>query len=559
MIGNNRIFCLTVICLLFTGTAYCTAAEGDYVPLPADGPGKVEGARIAWEYSSMRRISAVGDYPRLRRIADDTLAAVYENGRGDCVISYSRDEGWTWSEPDTLFHTFWAERGGKKAQIWISNTELIRLSSGELLTASNYRPQAEGVYPFSIVIRQSTDMGASWSAPETVYEAGKSFGDGCWEPSFLELPSGDVHIYFSNEGIFTETDEQDIEVMVSKDKGVTWSPPQRVCFRAGKRDGMPTACLSGDEILVSVEDNKGCQFKPSIIRSRIENCWNEPVPANSPNREYALREPLHDTVYAGAPYLLALPSGEVLLSYQTTGGRTAEWELSTMEVVVGDASGRNFTKITLPFDVPLNRMAKWNSLALWDDDTVAALSGSNYDGGRIGVCMVLGHIVREPVVRNCRIKTDGCFSPGEWAEKPQLFVGHRGPDNVRAQVCRRGKNLCIGAETTGVGTETDIYINSGGVSWKISCLPDRSIKTYRESAGAWTECGIRGIKSRFSAKRDPDGYFAEVEIPFVSVGISPGKTNMINIGLRSATGAYSEFSANSAEFEPRTWFELIYE
>ena len=42
----------------------------------------------------------------------------------------------------------------------------------------------------------------------------------------------------------------------SFDKGLTWSEPVRVCYRAGTRDGMPSAILTpAGEIVVIVEDN----------------------------------------------------------------------------------------------------------------------------------------------------------------------------------------------------------------------------------------------------------------------------------------------------------------
>ncbi len=523
---------------------------------------KVEGIRIAWDHSTLRRISTIGDYPRLRRLGEERHAVVYENGHGDCVIRYSRDGGLEWSEPDTLFHSFRVDPEGENALVWISNPELIRLSSGEMLAACNYRPQKQGVYPFSIVVRRSLDGGENWSPPQTVYRAGKSFGDGCWEPSFLELPNGEVHIYFSDEGTFTQSDEQDIKVLISHDKGASWCDPQRVCFRAGKRDGMPVACLAGEEILVSVEDNRVGQFKPSIVRNPAGDPWREFVSGDSPLREYALLEPLHDTVYAGAPYIMTIPSGEVLLSYQTTRERTADWELSTMEVAVGSVSGRDFTKITRPFDVSLDKLAKWNSLALWDENTVAALSGCNYMGGRQAACMILGHIIGDPVVCKRKIEADGRFRTGEWSGEPGLFVGHKGDANVRMRVCRHGKTLYMGADVSDMRTEVCFYLASRKGSYKISHLPGGTVRTYREEAGDWAECVIHGITVGTAPKSDAPGYIVEIGVPYRSMGLSVGVAGRINLSLKTTdpnTGEhYCELAANTSEFDTATWFELKY-
>src|SRR5690606_21619415 len=146
--------------------------------------------------------------------------------------------------------------------------------------------------------------------------------------------------------------------------------PRTVSFGKGKRDGMPVPLLLEKESLVAIEDNLVDPFKPDIGRTALAHPWQHPVLGDSPQRTDALEEPMPDTVYGGAAYLTKLPSGEVLLSYQTTRGRSSDWELSTMEVAVGDRDARGFGKITQPFPIPLHRQAKWNSIALWDNETI---------------------------------------------------------------------------------------------------------------------------------------------------------------------------------------------
>ena len=78
----------------------------------------------------MREVAPVGDYPRMCRISDESVAVVYENGYGSTVIRYSGDEGRSWSRPDTLFRGFTARNGRDSAFVWVSNPELIRLADG---------------------------------------------------------------------------------------------------------------------------------------------------------------------------------------------------------------------------------------------------------------------------------------------------------------------------------------------------------------------------------------------------------------------------------------------
>lgn len=550
---------LFLVLLILSPGLSAVGTEGQTTALFRSGPG-LGGSRIAWDFSSLREIAPVGDYPRMCRISDDTVAVVYENGYGSTVIRYSGDEGRNWSDPDTLFRGFTVGSGRDSAFVWVSNPELIRLAGGELLAACNYRPQKPGVYPFEIVIRRSTDAGVSWSPPQTVYRAGKSFGDGCWEPSFLELPNGDVHIYFSNEGVFTESDEQDIEVLISHDGGVSWEPETRqVCFRAGKRDGMPVACLVGDEILVSVEDNRIGEFKPSVVRNPVGACWQKPVLADSPLREPALREPLHDTVYAGAPYIITLPTGETALSYQTTRGRTKNWELSTMEVAVGDCEGRNFTNVTQPFDIPTDRLAKWNSIMVFDRDRIAALSGCNYKGGKVGVWMILGYIVPQLTMIRSDIRADGNVSDEEWGGKLPVFIGHRGLSNVRAGVCRDGRDLCFAArvsESTKGRCSVNFYLSAGEKNYKIATSRGASATVFRQDGKTWTQLpgGVEsGVEDR------DGGYGVEVKIPLRRLGIGRGIPLRVNCGLVAPDcgGAYyEELIVNSVVEDPATWCEM---
>lgn len=364
------------------------------------GSGKI---RIEWDYSTVQRLAPRGGrelgyagYPRVKRLRDGTAVAVYE-AEGSTELISSADGGKTWSDPVITFrrHTR-TDAQGKEVRVNMANPEIIELQNGDWLAACNYRPRRDEVAPFAIAVSRSTDRGKSWSEPQVIYQAGPRFGDGCWEPAFLQLPDGTLQVYFANEAPYTSSDEQEISVLASKDNGHSWdAEPRTVSFRAGRRDGMPVPLIVGDEILVAIEDNKVGQFKPYIVRSAISDNWNQPVEAGSPMREYALKEALPDSVYAGAPYLARLPSGEVLLSYQTTKGRGPDWEKSTMEVAIGDRTGRNFQLISQPFPVPLDREAKWNAITVWDDSTVAATSATNFDGGRIGAWMILGRIVRD--------------------------------------------------------------------------------------------------------------------------------------------------------------------
>jgi hypothetical protein len=349
---------------------------------------------IEWDKTSLFRIAEEGGYPRLCRLNDGTLLVAYENRRGDVVVKKSRDEGVTWDDPVTAYEKFEYvdPHSSSFTTVNIANPEMVQLINGDILLACNLRPVKEGIYPFSIALKRSVDMGRTWCPAQILYRAAPFFGDGCWEPSFLILPDGTIHIYFANELPYRNSDEQEISMIQSVDHGHTWSEkPSTVSFRQGHRDGMPVAIHDGTNIYVAIEDNLSGQFKPYIIRSSVYNPWGNAVPGDSPYRYAALRSVLPDTVYAGAPYLIRTESDVYVLSYQTTHNRGSDWERSTMEVQVSSTPS-DFHNPSRPFVVPLSREAKWNSLADLGGNTIAALASTNFEGGKIGIWMIKGKI-----------------------------------------------------------------------------------------------------------------------------------------------------------------------
>ena len=352
---------------------------------------------IEWDRASLLRIAEEGGYPRLRRLNDGSFLAAYENRQGDVVVKRSSNEGVSWDDPVTAYEKFEFVDPASSAStvVNIANPEIVQLANGDILLASNLRPRKEGLYPFSIALKRSVDKGRTWSQAQTLYQAAPFFRDGCWEPSFLILPDGTVQIYFANESPYRNSDEQEISMIRSVDNGYTWSEnPTTVSFRQGYRDGMPVAIHDGTNIYLAIEDNLSGQFKPYIIRSAVDNPWVEAVRKDSPYRYSALRSPLPDTVYAGAPYLIRTENNVYVLSYQTTNNRSFDWERSTMEIQVSGVPS-DFSNPSQPFIVPLSKEAKWNSLADLGNNTIAALASTNFEGEKIGVWMIKGKIRKQ--------------------------------------------------------------------------------------------------------------------------------------------------------------------
>ena len=213
----------------------------------------------------------------------------------------------------------------------------------------------------------------------------------------MQLPSGEIQLFFSDEGVYTNSNEQNISMFRSFNNGKAWTlKPEIVSFRKGSRDGMPSPVYlsRSKEILFSIEDNGFTNFKPYIIRSNLINNWAKTVDGNSFDRNYALKDSLDEKIYAGAPYLKVLPGGNTLLSYQSTEFRQGKNDVGNAEmvVVIGDAEGRNFVNPTIPFKIPATSNALWNSIAVLKDNTIVALTSTNAYNNSSGVWMIKGKI-----------------------------------------------------------------------------------------------------------------------------------------------------------------------
>jgi hypothetical protein len=360
----------------------------------------IDGIRIDWDYSTLTKIAPKANrqpgyygYSRVIQLNDGRLACVYEASPGNIELVFTSDLGETWGDPQIIFAT--------ESNIAMAVPEIIQLSDHSILVACNPRPRQPFTdeRKFGIKVRKSNDGGQNWLPEQIIYEAQSTFENGCWEPSFVQLPNNEVQLFFANEGIYLTSNEQNISMFRSVDFGESWSvSPEIIGFRKGRRDGMPVPLLLADqgELLVAVEDNKVGEFKPAIYHEKLADNWTDGyVSENDLRRSYQpLSELLSNETYAGAPYLARLGTGEVLLSYQSNFNRNNQWDQSSMVVEVGDSAGTLFSRRTVPFIIPLSKSGLWNSLSIIEKNTPVALTSTNaWSDNSTEVWMIKGHVI----------------------------------------------------------------------------------------------------------------------------------------------------------------------
>lgn len=302
------------------------------------------------------------------------------------------------------------------------DAELCQLKDGTIIVMYNIGPDTpyDNIRRFGVRLNISKDNGKTWSNSIDVYDSGHDFGTGCWEPSILELPSGELNLYVSDEGPYTTTNEQCIQLLRSYDKGYTWSKPETISFRPDHRDGMPVPVLIGDSIIVTVEDNGwpgADSFVPVTLRCPLETDWKGiTIGANSPNRSQVIDYNWCPLAYGGAPYIRVLPWGETVLSRQSYH-ESGNYDIMNMYVYVGNKNARGFKSMTQPF--PDNKYTgisvEWNSIAVIDTGIVCALGGVGAKGAATAhVDFEYGYPVRQFLAYYGKPTIDGTISTNEY-------------------------------------------------------------------------------------------------------------------------------------------------
>lgn len=384
--------------------------------LPATGK-RMEpynGSRIFWDTTTRKNIFNGGGYSRLIVLQDGRLMACAE--WDGIVISFSKNQGKTWTSMRRIVTN--------KNNTPNCVPDLIQLSDGTIIVAYNPRPSQPYTADrrFGIRCVRSTDNGVTWSKEIFVNDASYTFDNGCWEPSMLELPNGDLQLYFADEGPYTSSSEQQISVCTSTDGGLNWSKARKVSFRAGYRDGMPAPVLlsDGNTIAVAIEDNGWSgigDFIPTIVRTTLSRNWSTPVGATG-NRAKMIDYSYCPVAKGGAPYLCVMPSGETVCSHQS---RYGHGDREQMYVYVGNTDARKFKAMSNPFVLTAEQAALWNSVACIDSVTVAAVAGF---GGNVvmekGIVTNILHVpFARPVLDGTANTADGyCTTSGT-----QLLLG----------------------------------------------------------------------------------------------------------------------------------------
>ncbi len=419
-------------------------------------------SRIYWDMST--RVDAMGwggNYGRMVQLLDGRLMIVGRYGGG---LSYtvSDDYGATWANPTLI--------AGHPPGFDYGSPDFTQLADGTLLVGLNPRPNEPYTEDrkFGIRVVRSTDCGKTWSEPIFVFDAEYYGGDGCWEPSFLQLPSGEVQCYFSVE--VKGNNDQEIMISRSFDNGLTWGAAERVCYRAGSRDGMATAIVTdAGEIVGIIEDFGHDNYigspRATTFRCTLEDNWSHWVDAGSRNREMIFERAEDKRYNSAAPYIRKLPNGETIASWMgnSDGRATAEIDKYPMFVAVGDADARNFKSVNMPFFREENEFANWASVGVADDGYVYAMANVGQYGGGCVLGLIKGMPRKGFEAAYGTPVLDGKPSNDSWAYKngKQLTMGSQIGNRIEADFLYDERNLYLYAYVQDKDLITDVVDKDG--------------------------------------------------------------------------------------------------
>jgi hypothetical protein len=368
---------------------------------PADFPSiadTLSNLKIEWGNGERKLSHDVyfAEYGRIRRIAGDTLAMVYHFGSkgnewDNIALRKSTDNGKSWSHVKTVVADVWPKRYSG-----FSTPELLVLQNKWLLLAYTGRGVPDDSLHNNLQFRISKDRGATWSK-ESIVAIGRS-----WEPGMVQLPDGEIQLFFANELISNQAakgrHEQKILLCTSRNNGQTWSKPKMIAFIPKVRDGMPVPLLlkNNKGVVVAMESVEN-HHSPELVWTSIAAKWNYEKIADLDNgrRWYGSIDP----IWGGGPYLVQMPTGETIIAMQTEGGRKIDrykgWKKNTVVVMTGNSVAKNFSNPTFPYpNLPLHEGRYFCSLFVKDKNTIVLISTRNGKDGRSSLYWKEGTVKR---------------------------------------------------------------------------------------------------------------------------------------------------------------------
>lgn len=521
-------------------------------------------------------------YPRFIRTDAGDYLMFYHYGTtswagNECEYMRSPDlVNWTWEKK--LFSVYpITDCTGKSNKRAYAGANMIKLSNGDILVVastraiSNYRDRNADN---GLAIRISKDDGHSWSDEQIIYVGTN------WEPMPVLLPSGRIHIYYTDskklaEGAFgagNEVISTGSSYIWSDDNGVTWHGGSnnaaehsvgfaQVRYEYGSQiiltDQMPAVIALNDSkrLAAAAESFIGGQNYESYVSLAYTDADGNWGDADAKGVKPSDRK--SNFIKGCAPYLVQFPSGETVLSYN---------ENNTFYMMQGNEQARNFGESKKVFDQNLTTgKGFWGALYCADaHHMVAGVGGS---GGILQVGQFyLNHAIK---ASSHNVNMDGNNTDWKITDEA-LYICSLGDAKAVVRCAKDDKNLYFIFDVKDPDISKDDYVQvflsdpSKNVTGAHSIRIKASYLGYKTSgifAGTWkdAETGAKAVASYDgtpSSNSDTDnGYIVEVSVPLSKLNIVDGKV-LANFSLFDIRNGGADSIVSTAGSSTDTWIPI---
>ena len=483
------------------------------------------------------------NYPRIKKIADDRYILFYQDARVARNIYYSVSSDLKeWGLGLNLFASRSITVNGESDTLCYSTCDATVLQNGDIMAIASFRSSRNfrRTNEFNgLAMKISSDGGRTWGEEQIIYKGSN------WEPQILQLPDGEIQVYFTHGGPKIQPQMEagipesemvpssGTAIIRSKDNGKTWDPyvmePPYAAHRVSQQyaytkkgiqvftDQMPCAILlnNTDTIALAMEsmfvrDGEDVLY---ITTAYSDDNWavglglDEEGPADKQENMW----------HGAAPYLRQFPSGETVLSYNQ----------KRFQIRLGDSLAREFGDPLFP----LNGTGRWGSLELIQSHivvgTMAYVFEDKSEQNRIMISQnVLNHRIDAP---RARIRVDGDNT--DWDDATDaLFVGSDSQAQAAVRPAKDDNNLYFLVERLDTdlsdGDTVELYLADSGSdtldtnTLRLTVGPNGLMGAARFDGSDFAEIEAGGIQAAVTLQgtvgNDGDedtGYLVEVAVP----------------------------------------------
>ncbi len=519
------------------------------------------------------------NYSRIKKLADGTYIlfcqqSTSSNPNGNDTYYATSPDLINWAGKGYLFQSKsgYTNARNQAATRLFTNANGFVLSNGDLLAFASYRIQP-GYSDLlchndnGIIMVRSTDHGKTWSEPQEIYHGPN------WEAMMLQLPSGELHCYFSESRPSISGGHSGTSMVVSNDNGETWSPsldqaPYRVVrqhwFNQDKNATFYTDQMAS--VIKLNNTNKLAMVIESSLSSTNDNTTygisfaytdNNGVWKHLEGDEVGPTDRQNYLFSGAAPSLLQFPSGESVVSYGIS---------SHLNIRMGDAEAHEFGA---PF-VALPGRGSWGTIELDDDHSLIAAMRNSENANNIVISLAKFFLNHRITATNRTVDINGDNT--EWKTTDEaLFVGSRSQAQATLRCAVDNDNVYFLVEVLDKQISKDdyvsIFLSPSGGNGQVGAdsrrirISHSGLKSTDIYGGGWRETAMNvSISSSYdgslSDNSDEDnGYLVEVAIPKSQLNLSSDM--LVNFSLFDTQGGEDAIS-NTADRSTATWIPISF-